>query len=230
MIIFSFFATSSLFGKSIDKAKQAFLESNDTKALQLFETARIEEPQNDEICNYLGIIYQKIGLSAKAEQIYKEGLSLRGKNIHSIEFNLANLYFNQKRFDEAIAYYTKVIDSAPNLRSKAMLNRAQVLLTTQKFDNAAEDYKKYLTLEPTTPQREKIERLLHLLENRAAYEKEQVRLAEADAKRKADEAKRQKELMDSLLNDLNNSGDATTGIGAGTEDVRDNFKEPGIDD
>lgn len=250
--IFILLATSPIYAKSVTEAKEAFLKSNDSKALQLFERARIEEPQNDEVCNYLGIIYQKMGQANKAEQIYKKGLSIKGPNLHSIEFNLANLYFNSKRFDEAISYYTKVIDSDPKLRSKAILNRAQVLLTTKKYSNAAQDYKNYLTIEPTSPQREKIERLLRLLADKEAYEKEQARLAQETAERKAAEEKksaerkaaeekklkedkeaeekRQKDLMDSLLNDLNNSGDATTGIGAGTEDVRDNFTEPGIDD
>lgn len=221
-------------GDTLDQGIKAFREQNTTQARMLLEKAAEEEPGNDRVYLYLGIVYQVSGQQDRAEQIMLKGINLSGPHSSQIRFNLGNLYFSREIYDKAADQYSAVITAGGEFAPKAVLNRANVGMKTGRYGEAVTDYEKYLFLVPDSPQRSNIEKLLALLRNQIAREEEEKRIAEenriAEEKRRQEEEARQQALLNDILGDLDMAGGDTTNYSAGSEDIEQDFSDSDIED
>jgi tetratricopeptide (TPR) repeat protein len=101
----------------------------------------------------------------------------------------------------------------------AYLNRANSRLELEEFQDARQDYIDYLRLDPDTPQRENIEKLIALL-GRAIEDAERKRLEELE---------RQKALLNEVLDTLKNASEDTRNLSAGSEEIQEEYEEVDIE-
>jgi tetratricopeptide (TPR) repeat protein len=213
-----------------DKAVEAYRLSRLDEAESLLGEAKSAEPSRDDIYLLLGAVYQKQNRFPDAEAALKEGMSLFGAGRDNLAYNLANLYYSRNRRDDALSLYTQISEGQSSFRAGATLNRANCYLSLGDYPSALTDYTDYLALEPSTPQRESIEKMISLLNRKIADEADRVKqaadqaaLAEArkqEAERQAaEEAARQQALLDEILASLEGASGETQVIGAGSEDI-----------
>ena len=86
--------------KSDKKGKPEKANKNFEKSIQYFILANKEFPNNIEILNHLGFVYNMLEDLIMSEIYYKEGLQLDPKNI-LLNQKLGELYINTKRIDLA---------------------------------------------------------------------------------------------------------------------------------
>ena len=193
----------AVFGVSafFDKGEALFVQNKPQDAQPLLESALNEDPSNEKIYLYLGIIYQQLGDPQKAIDILKRGLNVATSYKDLFYFNMGNDFFSRKEFAFAEEMYNSALAANKNL-TKAYLNRAQARLQLQNYSGAVADYTLFLQLVPQDPQRPSIEKLIALL--RQAQD-------DQDKARQAALAKQQA-LMNEVLNSLNNAGEDTKNL------------------
>jgi len=258
--VFFLLIGSFLYGlDSYEQGLEDFRAGRQNQAVLNFEKTLESDPKNDGACLYLGILYQKLGNAGKAESAYVKGKEIQGLHYNDIIFNLANLYFNLKRFDESKALYETLIQQPGKLRTDSLLNLANLSVNTGSYQKAIDLYMEYLLEDSETPQRPEIEKMVTLLkktlddelakkqaeEERLKNEAEQAKAkAEAEKKRLEEEAQqqklaeqkrleeeaKQKALLNDILNNLSKSGDQTKNKTAPSEKVKEDFGESGLDD
>ncbi len=236
-----------------------YREGRNEQALVNLKKALESDPANDGACLYLAVIYQKMGNVNQAEAYYIQGRGLSGLYYMDMTFNLANLYFNQKRYDEAAELYERLLLSPGAHRTASLLNLANLSVQSGDLQSAVDLYIDYLTEDPDTPQRPEIEQMISLLtrgveraeqqrlaeeerrqqaeeEARLAEEAEKERLAEQQRQRELEEQQRleeearQRELLDSILSSLESSGQETKNFTADSEKVQEVFEASDLDD
>ncbi len=257
LIILCFFLViPSIYSGSFDQGKDLFLNNKPVEAALYFEQALKEEPGNENIIMYLGLSYIQSGLTSKGISYFLQGADLNGIQKGRFYLNAGNAYFAQNDFENALAVYDLIIDGALNEKGDALLNRANILMSSEDLPGAVEVYRQYLIARPLSEQKEKILRLIALIETkleaealeveRLAAEAERLRLAEekrqaeeaadietrrlAEERRKAEDAARQQALMDEILNSLSNIGDETQNISADSEKIIHTDEDSDIDD
>jgi len=239
-----------------EQGKESFLNNNPVEAVFLFEKAKNEEPYNEDVFMYLGLSYIQNDQFPKAIEEFLGGAQLNGTQKGRFYLNVGNAYLSSDNYESANEYYNMIIDSNLPEKGDALLNRANIYLNKKQFPSAVEGYNNYLAEVPDSYQKDKIIRLISLLnkkiddevkeserlaaeaernrlleeqrKNDEAAEAERIRLAEE--RRRAEEAARQQALMDEILNSLSNISDETQNISAGSETITHTDEESGIDD
>ncbi len=191
------FAVSAFF----DKGEALFVQNKPRDAQPLLESALNEDPSNEKIYLYLGIIYQQLGDPQKAIDILKRGLNVATSFKDLFYYNMGNDFFSRKEFAFAEEMYNSALAANKDL-AKGYLNRAQARLQLQNYSGAVADYTLFLQLLPQDPQRPSIEKLIALL-RQAQDDQEQARQAALA---------RQQALMNEVLNSLNNAGEDTKNL------------------
>ncbi len=214
------------FAKGLD----AFRWQKNADAAAFFGKAGEIDPGNDEYFLYLGICFHEIKRFEDAEEAYTGGIALSGPQKDSLLFRRGNLRWVRGNLEGALEDYTRVVDAGGSYTPSALLNRANLELVGEKHLAALEDYENYLVMEPNAPDRETIEKIIALLSEdiEAARSAEARRLAEEA--RKAEEQARREALMREVLDSLSDSGDDTTSVSAGTEDIRKEFEDSLLED
>ena len=82
------------------------------EAVALLEKAVAARPSNDDLNTALARLYFRGGETAKAEAVLKTRLTTDPKDV-SIRSALATFYLEEKKYDEAMAEYTRVIAERP---------------------------------------------------------------------------------------------------------------------
>jgi len=252
LFLFPLYAWST----SFDQGKESFLNNNPVEAAIFFEKAMIEDPRNENILMYLGISYVQSGFADKAISTFLDGADLNGSQKGRFYLNAGNVYFSNNDLEMALDLYNLIIEGNLSEKSNALLNRANILMNQNKLSQAVSEYKNYLVADPASTQKEKITRLIALIETkiadealeaeRLAAEAERLRQEEenrkasdaaeaerlrlAEEKRKAEEAARQQALMDEILNSLSTIGDDTQNISADSETIIHSDEDSDIDD
>ena len=204
---------------SLQQGEQLFLENKPREALPHLEKALYENPQEEKIYLYLGIVYEQIGDTEKSIQILKRGLNVSEGYKDLFYYNLGNNHFRRQEFTVAEQMYSNALQINGALEV-AFLNRANSRLELEEFQDARQDYIDYLRLDPDTPQRENIEKLIALL-GRAIEEAERKRLEELE---------RQKALLNEVLDTLKNASEDTRNLSAGSEEIQKEYEEIDIED
>jgi tetratricopeptide (TPR) repeat protein len=204
---------------SLQEGEQLFLENKPQAALPHLEKALYEDPQEEKIYLYLGIVYEQLNDTEKSIQIMKRGLNVATGYKDLLYYNLGNNHFRLEEYTVAEQMYSNALQINGALDA-AYLNRANARLELEQFQQARQDYIDYLRLAPDTPQRENIEKLIALL-GQVLEEQERERLEELE---------RQKALLNEVLNTLQNASEDTRNLSAGSEEIQEEYEEIDIED
>jgi tetratricopeptide (TPR) repeat protein len=185
----------------LEKGEALFVQNHPREAQPLLESALNDDPSNEKIYLYLGIIYQQLGDLDKAIDILKRGLSVSTSYKDLIYYNMGNDMFARKDYALAEQMYSEALGVNKNL-AEGYLNRANARLQLKSYDGAVDDYTIFLQLQPQDPQRPQIEKVIALLRQ----------MKDAALKQQQDEIARQKALMNDVMNSLNNAGDDTKNL------------------
>lgn len=111
-------------------------------AIEQYNHALAEDPDNVHILNRLGYLYDTIGNGAAAEKAYLEALRIEPANavVHN---NLAFSYILRQRWTEAQAALSRAIEIKPEF-ARARINLAMVLAQTGSFDEALRQFRMVL--------------------------------------------------------------------------------------
>ena len=224
LLPFLFFLPAFLFSEDsfFKKGEDYFLNNKPEQAISALEAAIAAEDVDAKAYLYLGIAYEQSGLYDKAIDAFERGIDKKGADKSMFLVNIGNNYVREKESQKAVDYYTKALE-ADGSNKYALRNRANEYLRLKEYDKALSDYKLYLTLDPDAYQKDRIEKVVALLENKIDEIAKQK--LEEERKRLAEE-KKQQELLDRVLNSLNNASEDTTNMSAGSEKVQqysDNF-------
>jgi tetratricopeptide (TPR) repeat protein len=199
---------------SLDEAEKLFLENKPGEALPALEAALYEDPQNEKIYLYLGIVYAQLGDAEQSLQIMRRGLNVAQALKDRLYYNIANLLFKQRDYRLSEEMYSKALEANRQL-GEGYLNRAQARMELQDYTNARTDYIQYLRLVPAAPQRPEIEKLIALLEQALA----------AAELRQQQELEQQQALLNSVLDSLKNASEDTRNLSAGSEEIEEEYEE-----
>lgn len=192
------------------------MRNKPAEAAPRLEAALAEDPANLTASLYLGIVYQQLSRFDDSIAILRVALPRAGDRSALFEYNIGNGYFAKGAASFAEQFYSKAIETDPTFAS-AYLNRANARIKTGALDGASADYGKYLELQPSTPKRPEIERVMALIAEAAAA-KERERVA-AETAAKAEEERRKK-LLDEVSSSLQAAAEQTRGLSAGSEEVK----------
>lgn len=93
----------------------------------------------------LGKIYEDLSMYEKAREWYRKALFEDMDNTSEFYGFIANTYFNENKFDEAIIYYNRALDNNKNYIS-AYYNIAEIYKNKKDFDKAEKFYKKAIEI------------------------------------------------------------------------------------
>jgi tetratricopeptide (TPR) repeat protein len=167
------------------------------EALGLLEGVLIQDPGHVKASLHLGIIYQQLNRPEDAIAVYRKILPRAGNEAPRVAFNLGNVYDSLGNTEYAEEFYTQAL-TLDIAYAPAYLNRGNLRIKKGELAEALPDYELYLTLEPRSPQRPKIEQLVALIRGEFAAEERRRVLAAEEAERQriraAEEAERQRVL------------------------------------
>ena len=204
-----------------EQAIELFMDNKPMEALPLMENALQQNPSDAELYIYLATCYEQLGNFEAAIQTYEKGLNLNLDSKAVFYYNRGNNYQRLGKLDNALESYSKAVREDSSL-ADAYLNRANVLVRKIDYSRAVADYRLYLSLRPKAPQRENIEQMISLLSEKVvAAEKARVE----EERRRREEEKRRQELLEQVLSSLEESGEETKNISAGTGEVKEYDQE-----
>ncbi|MDR3161553.1 MAG: tetratricopeptide repeat protein [Spirochaetaceae bacterium] len=201
---------------AFSRGEELFLRNKPQEALPLLEAAAAEENAPVKAALYLGIAYQQLDRPDEAIAVFRKILPRAGDETARIAFNLGNVYYTKGDFETARQYYTQAIDADPAY-GPAYLNRANALISKGTLREALADYELYLSLEPRSAKRPRIEQMVALLREEFAAEERRRLQAEAAARA---EAERRQRLMEEAAAALRTTAEESTGFSAGSEEVQ----------
>jgi Flp pilus assembly protein TadD len=122
-----------------------FKNKNYAAAAEAYEKYVEFNPKDSEAFANLGFVYEELGESGKAETAYLNSVALDGNA--NASFGLATLYFEQKKFPEALDSAQKSI--AKNSRFPAAHNLLGVILNQMgRYEEAVASFQNALKLAP----------------------------------------------------------------------------------
>jgi Ca-activated chloride channel homolog len=154
--------------------------------------------QNGEII--LGNRLYKEEKYEKAEELYRKSLSK--KNSTEAQFNLGNSLYKQDKTDDAIKSFDEAAANAstPEMKAKALYNKAVLYHKANKLNEAVEAYKAALRLTPDDPEiRKNLQLALRALKQKQPDQKKQ-KPKEQPKKKKEKEPPPQPKPQQSKLN------------------------------
>ena len=208
-------AASTLF----EKGSALFVQNKPAEARPLLEEALAEDPANETVYLYLGIVYQQLGDSERAITVLKRGMNIATLHKDLFLYNIGNNFFSRGEFTFAEESYTAAV-AANRTMPDGYLNRANSRMKLEKWDGALADYQLFLQLAPQDPQRPQVEKVVALL---------QEHLAKLAAMAQA-EADRQKALLADVLNSLTNASDDALNLRVEHLQVSDDVEDVDIED
>jgi len=200
---------------AFSEGEALFLRNKPAEAAARLEIAVRGDPANVLAALYLGIAYQQTGRYDDSIESLRKVLPRAGERTALVAYNIGNAYFAKGAAVFAEQFYTKALESDPGM-SSAYLNRANARIRTGSLKAAVDDYGEYLVLEPASPKRPAIEKVIALIgEEFAAAEKAKAVAAAAAAA----EEERRRSLLDEVSASLQAAAEETKGLSSGSEDV-----------
>jgi tetratricopeptide (TPR) repeat protein len=201
---------------NFSRGEDYFMQNKPREAVPFLENALLENPEEIRAYLYLGIVYHQLERKDDAVAVYLKALPKAGNETARIACNLGNLYFGMGKSDSAEHYYTQAIEADPSYAA-AYLNRGNTRIKTGALREALPDYEFYLSLEPHSPKRIRIEQLVALIRSEFAAEERRRLLAEEAARA---EAIRRQRLLEEVSASLQAAAEETRGLSSGTEAVQ----------
>jgi len=185
------------------------------EAVVFLENAIVDDPSNAVVWLYLGIVYEQLNRLDEAIATYRKVLPIAGNLSANVANNLGNVYFHRGNTEMAEQFYTQAI-SFDSVYSRAYLGRANTRIKAGNLRNAITDYEYYLSLEPRSSQKPKIEQLVTMIRTEFAAEERRRILAEEEERRLAEERQR---ILESVSTSLSSVADHSQGISSGAESI-----------
>lgn len=201
---------------SFSQGEDYFMQNKPEEAVPLLETAILENPDEIRAYLYLGIAYQQLDRLDDAVAVYLKALPKGESETSRIACNLGNLYFAMGKSDSAEHYYTQAIEADPSYAA-AYLNRANIRIKTGALMEALPDYEFFLSLEPHSPKRIRIEQVAALIRSEFAAQEKRRLLAEEAARA---EALRRQRLLEEVSTSLQSVAEESRGLSSGAEAVQ----------
>ena len=203
----------------LEQGETLYLQNKPREAGIVLEQALSEDPYNERIYLYLGIVYEQLNNTERAIDVMQRGLAVAGGLKSALYYNLGNNHFKEGDYLLAAEMYSSALFVDASF-SGAFLNRANSRLQMSEYESALSDYLAYLRLAPLSPQRSEVEQMVQILKNMLG---EQERAQQ-------EQLAKQKALMDDVLNALKNASADAENVSAGGEDVSAGFEESDIED
>jgi tetratricopeptide (TPR) repeat protein len=136
--------------KDVSRAEEKFLEGYEawksgslSEARDCFEEVLMLKPRHIEALNYLGVVYEEMGFSEKAEEKYLSALTLNRDYLPAYA-NLGFLYWNQGELEKSRFYFEKRIRwGSPRdpwtVQSKSALKKVIAQQELEKLDALNEE-------------------------------------------------------------------------------------------
>jgi tetratricopeptide (TPR) repeat protein len=211
-----FFAAFPAVSQSnFNRGEELFMLNQPREALVFLENAVAEDPAHVRAFLYLGMVYQQLGRIDEAIAAYRKILPRAGAETTRVAYNLGNAYYMKGNITFAEQFYTQALEADP-VFSPAYLNRANARIKNGFLKEAVVDYELYLSLEPASPKKPEIQRLIAFIREEFAAEERRKLLAE-EAERA--EAERRRRLLEEVSASLQSAADDSRGISSGAEDV-----------
>ena len=204
-----------------EQALELFMDNKPAEALPIFETALRQYPDDAELYMYLATCYEQLGNIEASIRTYEQGLQYAGSKEAVFYYNMGNDYNRLDNFEQSLNMYTEALKKNQQL-APAYLNRANVYVRQAEYSQAVADYRVYLSMRPDSPQRENIEQMIDLLNNKIVLAE---RERQEEERRRLEEERRQQELLEQVLSSLEESGEETQNISAGTGEVKEYTEE-----
>ena len=199
------------------RGEELYMQNKPEEALPLLESAAAEDPANVTAFLYLGMTYLQLDRVDEAIAVYRRVLPRAGGETSRIAYNLGNAYYIKGNTAFAEEFYTKAIEADPAF-SSAYLNRANTRVRSGSLREALPDYELYVSLEPRSEKRPRIEQLMAFIREEFAAE-ERRRIQEELAA--AAEAERRRRLLEEVSASLQAAAEETQGLSSGSEEVLD---------
>jgi len=203
------------------QGEKLFMENKPQEAIPLLETALRHAPEDVELYFYLATSYEQLGQLDAALQTYRQGLTHAGARKAQFYFNMGNLEQRRRKYTQALELYTQALQVDRDM-TPAYLNRANVNVWLQEYGEAVADYRVYLSMEPRSSQKENIEKMIALLNEKILVAEQERRAAEI---KQEEEERRRKALLEEFLNSLEQSGQDTERFSSGTGEVKEYEQE-----
>jgi tetratricopeptide (TPR) repeat protein len=197
------------------RGEELFMQNKPKEAVVYLENHIAQDPAHVKAFLYLGIVYEQLNRTDEAIAAYRKILPRAGALSSNVAANLGNAYFRKDNMDYAEQFYTQSLDADP-VYASAYLGRANTRVKKGALKEALVDYELYLSLEPRSPQRQAIERLIALIRGEFAAEERRKLLAEETAR---EEAERRQRLLEEVSASLQSAADSSQGLSTGAEKV-----------
>lgn len=129
------------------KTKKTKEEKNFNLIVNYLEKSIDADSRNRNSYILLGKIYEDIGMYENARKWYRKALFEDMDNTSEFYGLIANTYFTENRFDEAITYYSRALESNKNYIS-AYYNIAEIYRNKKDISKAEYFYKKAIEISP----------------------------------------------------------------------------------
>lgn len=212
-----FMALPGFSQSNFNRGEELFMLNKPGEALVFLELAVSEDPAHVRAFQYLGRVYEQLGRLDEAIAAYRKILPRAGAESARIAFNLGNVYFMKGNMAFAEQFYTQALEE-DSVFAPAYLNRANTRVKAGSLKDAVVDYELYLSLEPRSPRRPEIERMLSFIREEFAAEERRKLLAEEAARA---EAERRRLLLEEVSASLQSAAEDSQGLSSGAEGVRE---------
>ena len=152
-----------IYNEDFVKGEELFQLNKPEEAISYFEKALEKEDVDPKVYVYLGVCYYQIKNYDKSLAVCVQGMAKEGSDKKVLAYNAGNSCYAMGNYMRADASYAIALREDENY-SPAVLNRANAQLKLDHLEDSKNNYIRYLELEPETPQREKIETIIALLE------------------------------------------------------------------
>ena len=222
-VVLWFFTAVFCFGQTnFTRGEALFMQNKPKEAAPYLENSIADDPAHVMAFLYLGMVYEQLESTDEAIAAYRKILDRAGDLSANVANNLGNVYFKKGDAVEAERFYTQALAADPGYAS-AGLGRANARLKAGSGRAALGDYELYLSLEPLSPKRPEIERLIAFIHSESAAEERRKLLAEEAARVREEaakaEAERRQRLLDEVSASLQSAANASQGLSSGAEDV-----------
>jgi len=177
------------------RGEELFMQNKPEEALPFLERAFTKDETNLEGSLYLAMSYEQLDRFEKAIDVYLKILPQAGDKTALVACNLGNNYFRTGKIALAEQFYTQAIRADPSY-APAYLNRANTQIRNGALKEALPDYQRYLSLDPNSPQRPRIEQMVGLIQE--IFAEAEIRRLLALESSRADAEKRQRLMNEEL--------------------------------
>ncbi len=128
-------------------ADQLLEEKEYDEALRGYQELLASDPDNAQVLNRIGNVYQAIGSLHDAKRYYDRALKADPKFAAAVN-NIGCLYYNERRFGTAARHYRRAIKLDPSVASFHS-NLGYAYLWEQNYKKMMEEFRRAVALDPT---------------------------------------------------------------------------------